>query len=118
MNQATSYIDLSNIYSSNSDESHRLRDDEGYLRSPTEKDGRYMLLRSYDPNDGCNKPDMLAANTPCFRSGTLSSSSSIKICILWHLVCYRRSSSERVHRVDQYESSMDARTQSHIGFLH
>ncbi len=70
MNQASSYIDLSNIYSNTLKEEHSLRDvDGGYLKAPTESDGRYMLLRSNDPNDGCNRPDMVAANTPCFRSG-------------------------------------------------
>lgn len=70
MNQATSYIDLSNVYSPTTRENHLLRDtDGGYFRSPTEPDGRYMLLRSNDPDDGCNRPEMLAANTTCFRSG-------------------------------------------------
>lgn len=71
MNQATAYIDLSNVYSA-SEEICRtvLRDfDGGYLLSPTEPDGRYMLLRSRDPNDGCNRADMLNANKFCFKSG-------------------------------------------------
>ena len=73
MNQASSYIDLSNIYSTTTKGIAELRDtDGGYLKSPTEPDGRYMLLRSKDPNDGCNRADMLAANTPCFRSGSLT----------------------------------------------
>ena len=71
MNQATSFIDLSNVYSS-SPESGReaLRDvDGGYLLSPTEPDGRYMLLRSRDANDGCNQADMMAKGKFCFQSG-------------------------------------------------
>lgn len=73
MNQATSFIDLSNVYSTSKLVEHFLRDrDGGYLMSPTETDGRYMLLRSYDPNDGCNRPEMLAANISCFRSGKKS----------------------------------------------
>ncbi|XP_057373480.1 peroxidasin homolog [Daphnia carinata] len=72
MNQASSYIDLSNVYSTTEKDEHELRDvDGGYMKSPTEPDGRYMLLRSKDLNDGCNRPDMLEANTPCFRSGDL-----------------------------------------------
>lgn len=71
MNQASSYIDLSNIYSTTEKDEHGLRDvDGGYMKSPTEPDGRYMLLRSKDPKDGCNRPEMLEANTPCFRSGS------------------------------------------------
>ena len=73
MNQASAYIDLSNIFSVTSRESHGwIRDhDGGYLRSPTEKDGRYMLQRSLDANDGCNQPDMLSSGRYCFRAGNL-----------------------------------------------
>ena len=72
MNQASSYIDLSNIFSVTTRESHGwIRDhDGGYLRSPTEPDGRYMLQRSKDPNDGCNRHDMLKNERYCFKAGT------------------------------------------------
>lgn len=73
MNQQTAYIDMSNVYSVNQFEGRKILRDiaGGYLRSPTEADGRYMLLRNMDPNDGCNDPENLAANTPCFKSGTI-----------------------------------------------
>lgn len=72
LNQASAYIDLSNVYSTTEKDEHGLRDiDGGYMKSPTEPDGRYMLLRSKDPNDGCNRPEMVEANTPCFRSGLI-----------------------------------------------
>ncbi len=71
LNQASSYIDLSNVYSTTEKDEHGLRDiDGGYLKSPTEPDGRYMLLRSKKLGDGCNTPEMLEANTPCFVSGS------------------------------------------------
>jgi len=70
MNQATSFIDLSNVYGTSEHQSHDIiRDlDGGYLSSPTEKDGRYMLFRSKDPNDGCNQPDLFAAGRLCFTA--------------------------------------------------
>ena len=73
MNQATSYIDLSNVYGISEMQSRTtLRDlTGGYMKSPTEKDGRYMLLRSEDPNDGCNQPEMVAAGRYCFKAGWL-----------------------------------------------
>ena len=73
MNQATSFIDLSNVYGTSEHQSHDIiRDlDGGYLSSPTEKDGRYMLFRSKDPNDGCNQPDLFAAGRLCFTAGLL-----------------------------------------------
>lgn len=71
MNQASAYIDLSNIYATTTREHHGwIRDhDGGYLRSPTEKDGRYMLLRSTDADDGCNRHDMLQQGRYCFKAG-------------------------------------------------
>lgn len=74
-NQQTAFIDLSNVYSVNQFEGRKILRDiaGGYLRSPTEADGRYMLLRNMDPNDGCNTPEMLEANTPCFKSGNAHS---------------------------------------------
>lgn len=72
MNQASAFIDGSPIYSSSlQDNNNRLRDhDGGYLRTPTEKDGRYMLPRSKEANDGCNRKDMLDQERFCFKSGT------------------------------------------------
>ena len=71
MNQASAYIDLSNVYSASQRKAREiLRDvDGGYLRAPTELDGRYMLLRSKDHHDGCNRLEMLADNRYCFQSG-------------------------------------------------
>jgi hypothetical protein len=71
VNQASAYIDLSNVYSTTEREGRKvLRDiDGGYMRSPTEADGRYMLLRSRDEHDGCNRPRKLAEDLFCFKSG-------------------------------------------------
>ncbi len=71
MNQATSYIDLSHVYSTSEYVGRKvLRDiDGGYLLSPTEPDGRYMLLRDQDDHNGCNRPEMAALNQYCFKSG-------------------------------------------------
>lgn len=131
MNQVSSYIDLSNIYSTSEKELGTVLRDKrgGYLRSRTETDGRYMLHRSEDPEDGCNRPEMLATDRTCFRSGNQMQSASYdkrivpvsnyKHCCQWHLFLlffyslHRWSEGQRIHRPHGDESSVDARTQPH-----
>lgn len=80
MNQATAYIDLSNVYSASEKEGPMLRDvDGGYMLSPTEPDGRYMLLRNKNANDGCNRPEMIQQNLFCFKSGKLVPNSWVPV---------------------------------------
>ncbi|XP_037094384.1 peroxidase-like [Pollicipes pollicipes] len=70
LNQITAFLDGSNIYGSDDEQTSSLRAHAGgRLRVQTTEDGRELLPISADPKDGCNRNASMAVNQYCFRSG-------------------------------------------------
>jgi len=69
-NEATSYIDGSQIYGSDETGAKYLRQfKKGNLKGRLSTDGRWLLPISSDPKDGCNQPEEVRHSRYCFRAG-------------------------------------------------
>lgn len=85
--QVTGFIDGSVIYGSDDATARSLRDMKaGKLRMFKTPDGRFLLPRSTDPNDGCNRPKESSRGRYCFASGDARANENLHLTtmhILW-----------------------------------
>lgn len=71
MNQVTSFIDGSVVYSADEDSVKKLRDmKNGTMKVFVTTDGRNLLPQSDDLNDGCNQDEEERNGRYCFMTGT------------------------------------------------
>lgn len=93
MNQVSSFIDASMVYSSDADVAASLRSfKNGTLRVSISKDNRTLLPISTDLNDGCNREDQAEKGRYCFVTGMQK---ELKLFIKKICNLFRRFESER-----------------------
>ncbi|XP_015113381.1 chorion peroxidase [Diachasma alloeum] len=90
LNQVTGFIDGSVIYGSDDATASSLRDfKSGKLRMFKTPDGRFLLPRSTDPNDGCNRPQERSRGRYCFASGDARANENLHLTTM-HIIWARQ----------------------------
>lgn len=100
INQVSSFIDASMVYSSDADVVANLRSfKNGTLKISKSKYNTTLLPISTDPNDGCNRKDQAEKGRYCFLTGTRK---EISLLINRNKKKFRRFESQRKFTPHQY----------------
>ncbi|XP_072402759.1 salivary peroxidase/catechol oxidase isoform X2 [Diabrotica undecimpunctata] len=93
LNQVTSFIDGSVIYSADEDFAKKLRDSpKGTMKVLITEDGRDLLPISEDFNDGCNREEERMEGKYCFTTGDARANENVHLTTM-HLLWVRQHNS-------------------------